>query len=154
MGIFSRKTDEQKQAELQAKLDKAQAKIAEEQKWTDKDRANADKQTMKHKIALAKRGVDAGAATNILWTDHENGKDSLYLCTMPDAVVIYQVQIVGGLNKLKGTDTIPYSNINSVQHDKKGLLKEQLTLVTSGQTYVFETMDYAKFVADTINERR
>ena len=144
MGIFSRKTDEQKQAELQAKLEKAQGKIAQEQKFSDKERATHDKQTMKHKIALAKRGVDAGEADSILWTDTAGGKygkNSLYLCTMPNAVVIYEVQIIGGVNKLKGTDTIPYSNINSVQYDKPGLLKEKLTLVTSGETYVFETLD-------------
>lgn len=151
MGIFKRKTVEEQQAELQAKLDKAASRMEKEQKHTDRERAQYDKSTMKHKIALAKRGIDAQAAEGIVWTTEDS--DWLYLATMPEAVVIYRIAPAAMLTKLKSTDTIPYGSINSVQFDS-GTFKNVITLVTSGETYKFETIEHGRFTVDTINARR
>ena len=151
MGIFSRKTAEEKQAELRAKLDKSSAKIERENKFTDRERSQFDTQTLKHMNSLAKRGVDAREATGIIWSDKNNMW--VYMATMPDAVNIYTVKPFGGVEKLKGHDTIPYSSINSVQFDK-GTFKNTITLVTSGQTYVFETLEHGRFIVDYINAQR
>lgn len=151
MGIFKRKTAEEQQDNLQAKLDKAAGRMGKDQKHTDRERAQYNKSTMKHKIALAKRGVDAQAAEGILWTSE--GNDWLYLATMPEGVVIYRVAPAAMVTKLRSTDTIPYGSINSVQFDS-GTFKNVITLVTSGETYQFETMEHGKFTVDTINARR
>ena len=153
MGIFSRKTAEEKQAALQAKLDKASAKIDRESKHVERERGQFDTQTMRHKATLAKRGVDVRDATGVIMSSETQGSNAVFVATMPDAVSIYTVQLFGGVNKLKATDTIPYSNINSVQFDK-GTIKDTLTLVTSGHTYVVETTDHGRFIVDYINERR
>ena len=148
MGLFTKKTAEERQAALDAKFAKAEKALERSQKEDAKARELLDKQTAKSQIALMKVGVDTREATAVAsWAVN-------YLAVMPDAVMIYEnVSRLNPTAPVKNTETIPYTSINAVEL-KAGLAQDEITIQTSGETYKFKTDKVGKLIVEMINANR
>lgn len=165
MGLFNKKTAEEKQAAKDAKYDKAmkkaEGKFEREQKVVGLERKAQDSANREHTLYLMETGVDVREATDVIRAGSLLGteKVSTYVATMPEAVVVYtvagetSVSLKNKITPVKNVQTIPYTSIHTVDVTS-GLIKSTLTFATSGESFDFETTDGARFIAETINAKK